>query len=293
MTQLTVPIVQAFIAEGDGGNPAGVVLDADRFNSAEKQAIAAQLGLSETAFVSGSDLADYRLDFYTPTRQIADCGHATVATFSHLVQTGRLTGSASSKEIVDGRREIYLRGDMAFMEQSAPRYTDLPSDSAEALLRILAISPDDLMPGKQPIIVNTGVNFIILPLNGVSAVKALAPDFDALADLSDQYDAIGVYAFSLDTEAPGHDAGIRMFAPAYGIPEESATGMGAGPLACYLHDELGINNTTFVLEQGYLMEEPSPSLLTAELDVVDGKIMRVLVGGRGRVSREISLELAS
>lgn len=293
MTTLTVPIVQAFIAEGDGGNPAGVVLDADRFNSAEKQAIAAQLGLSETAFVSGSELADYRLDFYTPTRQIADCGHATVATFSYLVQLGRLTRPESSKEIVDGRREIYLRGDMAFMEQSAPRYEELPSDSAEALLRILALRPDDLMAGKRPTIVNTGVNFIMLPLSGVSAVKAITPDFDALAALSDQFDAIGVYAFSLDTEEAGHDAGIRMFAPAYGIPEESATGMGAGPLACYLHDVVGIDKTTFVLEQGYLMDEPSPSLLTAELDIADGQITRVLVGGRGRVSREITLDLAS
>ena len=82
--QFTVNVVNAFIDNGVGGNPAGVVLDADGLDRDTKQQIAAQAGLSETAFVSASDTAVFKLEFFTPTRQIAHCGHATVATFSYL-----------------------------------------------------------------------------------------------------------------------------------------------------------------------------------------------------------------
>ncbi|WP_245823732.1 PhzF family phenazine biosynthesis protein [Photobacterium proteolyticum] len=46
----------------------------------------ASFGLSETAFVSQSDVADFKLAFFTPNRRIAHCGHATIATFSCLTQ---------------------------------------------------------------------------------------------------------------------------------------------------------------------------------------------------------------
>ena len=112
---LEVPIVNAFVDQGVGGNPAGVVLDAEALDSAQKLAIAAAVGVSETAFVSPSSLADFKLEFFTPTRQIAHCGHATIATFSFLRQTGRLDRDATSKETIDGRREIRMRGEAAFM----------------------------------------------------------------------------------------------------------------------------------------------------------------------------------
>ena len=112
----------AFTTDPSGGNPAGVVLQADALSTAQKQAIAAQVGLSETAFVSRSESAAFKLEFFTPTRQIAHCGHATIATFSLLRQRGVLGEGRFSKETVDGPRDILLDGDMAFMEQTAPAY---------------------------------------------------------------------------------------------------------------------------------------------------------------------------
>jgi PhzF family phenazine biosynthesis protein len=91
-------VVNAFVDNGRGGNPAGVVLNAERFSQAQKQAIAAKVGLSETAFVSPSRTADFKLEFFTPTRQIPHCGHATIATFSSLVQLGLLDGARSSTD---------------------------------------------------------------------------------------------------------------------------------------------------------------------------------------------------
>lgn len=98
--EMELHVVYAFECDGQGGNPAGVVLDADALTPEQKQAIAARTRLSETAFVSASHLADFKLEFFTPTRQIAHCGHATIATFSYLRQVGRLTEGETSKETI-------------------------------------------------------------------------------------------------------------------------------------------------------------------------------------------------
>lgn len=105
-----VQIVNAFVDNGEGGNPAGVVLDAQRYSQEQKQRIAALAGLSETAFISPSDSADFKLEFFTPNRQIAHCGHATIASFSYLRQMGRIAGTQTSKETIDGRHGCRTSG---------------------------------------------------------------------------------------------------------------------------------------------------------------------------------------
>lgn len=65
--EIIVKIISAFDRQGSGGNPAGIVFDADTLNNEQKQAIAKQIGLSETAFVS--TVADYRFEFFTPEKQ--------------------------------------------------------------------------------------------------------------------------------------------------------------------------------------------------------------------------------
>ena len=87
---MEIYLVDAFTTERFKGNSAGVVLDADRLSSEQKQTIAREINASETAFVSKSDLANFKVDFFTPTTEIDFCGHATVATFHTLVSTGRI-----------------------------------------------------------------------------------------------------------------------------------------------------------------------------------------------------------
>ena len=96
--EVEVQIVKAFVDGDKGGNPAGVVIDANGLSSSQKLGIAAKVGLSETAFISTSQTATLKLDFFTPTRQIAHCGHATIATFSLLRQLGLLAEGRHSKE---------------------------------------------------------------------------------------------------------------------------------------------------------------------------------------------------
>lgn len=287
--EISVQIVNAFVDGGHGGNPAGVVLDAQRFSREQKQAIAERVGLSETAFVSPSQAADFKLEFFTPSRQIAHCGHATIATFGYLQQLRRVARADSSKETIDGTRAIRLHDGMAFMEQLAPRYTELGEDTpgidTERVLLSLGLDRDDLIDGQAPTVVHTGNAFLIVPLKNEAALLRAQPKMDMIEAISEELDLIGYYLFSAETKQAGRHAGTRMFAPRYGIAEEAATGMAAGPLACFLHDRLKIDADTLLIEQGYLMPQASPSVITVKLNLnkADGRIAGLMAGGRAAV----------
>lgn len=291
--RVEVHIVQAFIDGGVGGNPAGVVLNADALTPAQKLSIAGQVGLSETAFVSSSQKATFRLEFFTPARQIAHCGHATIATFSLLRQQGVLGDGRYSKETVDGNRDILLDGDTAFMEQTAPTYRpiDPASDLGARIAKSMGLSPGLFTGGLAPHVVSTGNAFLLVALPDARALADLNPRQDQVHAISDELDLIGVYAFTTETQRPGRHAGARMFAPRFGIPEESGTGMAAGPLACLLHDVLGVQDRELLIEQGWLMQPPSPSLIRVVLEQEDGRITGLMAGGTGRISRSMVLEV--
>jgi len=190
--EIEIQIINAFIDGESGGNPAGVVLDADEFSARQKSKIAAKIGLSEIAFVSSSKSADFKLDFYTPTRQIAHCGHATIATFSYLQQLGRIKKADPSKETIDGNRNIFIDGDMAFMEQLAPSYKEI-DHRMDSLISSLGISVRDLLSNYKPFIVNTGNSFLVVPLKDETAVLSAHPDFGAIHKISEEFDLIGYY----------------------------------------------------------------------------------------------------
>lgn len=284
---INVQILNAFAENGKGGNPAGVVLNADDLSYRNKLEISKKVGLSETAFVSKSMTDDFKLDFFTPTKQIAHCGHATVATFSYLKQIGALKNDSSSKETIDGSRKIELIGDLAFMEQLAPKYTDV-SNKESVVLKSLGLKKSDLIPNAPIQLVNTGNSFILVPVKSNEILKNIIPDFDLISEVSDAFDLIGYYVFSTDTES---DATSRMFGPRYGILEESGTGMAAGPLACYLFDILNIKKNSFHIQQGNYMKDPSPSLIIVNLRIVDQKIKNLMAGGKGILNRQLEVEI--
>jgi PhzF family phenazine biosynthesis protein len=292
---ISAQIVNGFVTGGIGGNPAGVVLDSDELSETEMLDIAGKIGLSETAFVSSSETEGFKLDFFTPNRRIAHCGHATIATFSYLAELGRVTEGATSKETVDGPRKISIKNGAAYMEQLAPKYR-MPGDwekddvTVADVLQSLGITEVDLNTSVSPILVNTGNSFIVVAVKDGATLRDITPDFDLISVISEKLDLIGYYVFTTDSKATDKDATTRMFAPRYAIEEESATGMAAGPLASVLHDHLHIDKDTFQIEQGQFMEPASPSLITVELAVENGEVQSLMAGGHGKVSSSLSID---
>jgi PhzF family phenazine biosynthesis protein len=278
--KVEVQIISAFVDNEIGGNPAGVVFNADSLSNEQKLAIAFKVGLSETAFVSKSNIADFKLEFFTPTRQIAHCGHATIATFSYLAQSGLIEKTVSSKETIDGTREILIRGDLAFMEQKPPLYMDISANKEDVLLS-LGLKEADILADAPILSVNTGNSFAIIPVLNESVLKNIEPDFDLITQISEKFDLIGLYVFCKPTNNSTRDANTRMFAPRYGIKEEAGTGMAAGPLACYLYDILKLKKNRILIQQGWFMNPPSPSLIMVDLWLNNGQITKIMAGGKG------------
>lgn len=286
MNKNKLNVVRAFIDnDPNGGNPAGVVLDADALSLQEKQSIAREAGFPETAFISKSQVGDFKVEFFTPNKQIAHCGHATVASFSLLQKLGRIGDGSFVKESIEGPRNVHVANGQVFLEQSKPKIEllDLADSNVIELLNALSIESTQIT--NQAIYrASVGVPFVVFGLSKATDLAKLSPNMQKLATVSESLKAIGVYLFTFETSSPSRHASARMFAPLYGIPEEAATGMGAGALASVLYDFYDLKQTDFVIEQGHFMSPKSPSLLNVNLFVDShGKIQLVKTGGRALV----------
>ncbi|MBF9254990.1 PhzF family phenazine biosynthesis protein [Pontibacter sp. 172403-2] len=284
-------LVKAFTETKEGGNAAGVVLHADTLAQQQKQQIAAGLGFSETAFVSASEIGDVKVEFFTPNRQIPHCGHATIATFSLLLQKGLVQEPGAVKESIEGPRQIDLLHGKVYQAQLAPKYTHLSETTvtADEIARSLNLPSKYKFPA-EPVVASTGLGFLLVQLQHASELQALQPDQESIARISERLNVVGYYVFT--TAAQGADATTRMFAPGYGIPEESATGMAAGPLACYLHDYSGFSKTNYLIHQGYLMQPPSPSQLEVQLQTdAAGRITELKAGGKAVIVQQLPLKV--
>jgi PhzF family phenazine biosynthesis protein len=271
-----VQLVAAFTNDGAGGNPAGVVLDADALSRDERQRVATAVGAPETAFVRHVSDEVFEVEFYTPVAQVPDCGHATVAAFSELVRRGVLPASTATKRTIIGDREITIEGEHIFMQQ--PRPSIAPFPRAEEIAHALAI-PREAIAG-EPVRADHGLPFVLVETARDALARAV-PDLPAIETLSNEADVVGFYVFARDVrDGNAADATIRMFAPRVGIPEEPATGMAAGLLGGYL--ARGAERAEFRFVQGALMPQPSPSELIVRVEPD-----RIVVGGSARVLRTL------
>ena len=283
--KMSVYILNAFAKTKRGGNPAGVVLDADCLVETSMQKTAARIGLSETAFVQKSVAADFKIRFFTPAAEVDLCGHATIAVFSLLFGLRRLRAGKYRQETKAGVLGVEVQKDgTVFMEQSLPSF-ESAVDRGE-VAGSLGLGPNSLRPDMPVQIVSTGLRDIIVPINSLGDLLNIKPDLDKITDISKKYGAVGYHAFSLETKHKS-TAHCRNFAPLYGIPEEAATGTSSGALACYLFRHGRITDTQaqkLVFEQGYGMRRPSE--IFVRLDIENRNITGVHVGGKATAAKE-------
>lgn len=269
-----VSVVSAFSKGKRGGNQAGVVLDSRNLTSAEMAAIANTLGYSETAFLINSNVADFKIRYFTPAEEVPLCGHATIATFSLLHSSGKLDKDAYTIETNAGTLNIRIEKDgMIFMEQNCPAYFEIlkPDIFAECFEDILI---DTALPIQ---IVSTGLKDIMLPVNSEDHLEKLRPQFINMAKLCRKLDVIGIHAFAMIKSADT-TAICRNFAPLYGIDEESATGTSNCALACYLFKHFK-QQSRYVFEQGWNLG--SASRIVVNITQHDSVIDAVYIGGYG------------
>lgn len=256
-------MVSAFTKNGKGGNPAGVVLNADDLSSEQKQCIAKQLNLSETAFISQKrdltdvNTADFSVSFYTPTQEVDFCGHATLAAFSCLLEQGVITCGRYVQLTNVGELPVDVNetGLVTIGQAPAQFFQCFKWHEIEPLINpTVHLDCNNRLPIQ---VVYTGLKDCFIPLPK-GALDKLTFDLPLIARFCEQHDLIGFHLFELEEssnkclDAPIR-AQCRNIAPLVGIDEESATGSSSGALACYLNYYLAAKPTEFEFEQGRKM----------------------------------------
>lgn len=271
-------ILNAFAKTKGGGNPAGVVLDAEYLSETEMLKIAKQVGFSETAFLMKSNKADFRVRFFTPAAEVDLCGHATIATFSLLFRKGIIEAGFYTQETKAGVLKISAQADGSiYMQQNIPSFGKIISKLQ--ISESLQVSEDIICKNLPVQIVSTGLSDLIVPINSWQNLQKIKPDFARVKKLSRQYSVVGYHLFCLET-LQSNSAHCRNLAPLFDINEEAATGTASGALACYMFKHGLINKKqaeNLVFEQGYTMKRPSEIL--ASLKIVNNEIREVWVGG--------------
>ena len=207
-------LVKAFTQDSNVGNPAGVVVDADDLSEDDKKKIAAQLGFSETAFVSKSDSADFKVEFFSPQKQVPLCGHATIATFHILMKLNRMDISSEfqvvTQETLAGVLPVECHADgRIVMAQSEPVFYDQTFDR-KSIASLLNISEVDIR--DMPIeLISTGVPKLIIPVASLEVLFSIQPDLKGMKEFSKKSNVRGFYPYTTETKDTDSDFHARQF----------------------------------------------------------------------------------
>jgi PhzF family phenazine biosynthesis protein len=217
--------VDAFTGEPFAGNPAAVCLLPEVRDDVWMQNFAGEMNLSETAFlVKQEDGFDLR--WFTPTVEVALCGHATLASAHTLWESGTLAaGEQASFHTKSGLLTAEQKSE--WIELNFPATPDQPITAPPRLVEALGVSPRYV--GK------TKFDYII-EVDNEQTIRSLKPDFAKLRELKVR----GVMVTSRATTA-GYDFVSRFFAPGSGIDEDPVTGSAHCCLTPYWSNKIGKN----------------------------------------------------
>jgi trans-2,3-dihydro-3-hydroxyanthranilate isomerase len=280
---LRYDVVDVFTTGGAyTGNPLAVVWGGNLLSTDQMQAIAAEFGLSETAFplppTTGD--ADYQLRIFTPSRELPFAGHPSVGSAWVLAAAGTIRTGDVVQECGAGLLPVRVARHGAQVDGGKPEIG--PDLDSVALAAAVGLGPDDLYPAVPAGVAGAGAAFAFLPVRP-DAVARARPDTAAVRAATAGTTGITVVSF----DRAAWRAHARTFAPAVGVPEDPATGSAAVALGVFLTGR-GVlptdGQTGFVVDQGAEMGRPSE--LSVLVVASGGTVLRTSVYGNvNRVAR--------
>jgi len=215
--------VDAFTEEPYSGNPAAVCILPRPRAARWMQRVAAEMNLSETAFLVPRD-AGYNLRWFTPTVEVDLCGHATLVSAHVLWESGYLKPHEQVRFYTrSGLLTAERQGD--WIEMDFPATPERVAQAPAGLGRALGLAPKYVGRSKFDFLVE---------VDSEATVRKLKPDFTRLGKIA----ARGVIVTSKAT-TPGFDFVSRFFAPASGVNEDPVTGSSHTTLVPYWRNVLG------------------------------------------------------
>ncbi|MHA7285315.1 PhzF family phenazine biosynthesis protein [Arthrobacter sp. MDT3-44] len=259
----------AFTDRPDGGNPAGVVLDADDLSAGQMQAIAAELGYAESAFVSRRSPGRATVRYFAPEAEIPFCGHATIATGVALADREGAGDILLSTPVGQLDLSTTRVGDrfVASLVTVEPRVEGIDADILDELLQHLRLTVEELSADLPVQLSFAGNTHPIVPVRDAAVLRRLDYDYDSLKALMM---AQGWGA----TVAVVHRLGPDVFEarnpfPPGGVREDPATGSAAASLGAYLRARGDLTPpSTLTVHQG--SDVGRPSVITVDIPPTGG-----------------------
>lgn len=264
----------AFTTDPAGGNPAGVVLDATGYSTEQMQQIAAEVGFSETAFFTATNISGevphLTVRYFSPETEVDFCGHATIAAsiaYARHHHSGDLLletlAGPIGVSVVEGKD-----GPRATLTSVPTSVKELAPEALGEALRTLGWEPGDLDPSLPPRVAFGGVEHLVLAVATRERLAELDYDFEGLKALML---AEGWTTLQLVWRKSPNLFHARNPFPVGGVVEDPATGAAAAAFGGYLRAlEVLSPPASFTIIQGEDMGRRS--VLMVELSSEDTRI---------------------
>ncbi|HEX7252429.1 MAG TPA: PhzF family phenazine biosynthesis protein [Thermoanaerobaculia bacterium] len=286
--------VDVFADRPFAGNPLAVFPESAEMDDGRMQSIAREMEHAATAFLHPTHLAGaaFRLRVFSREREIPFAGYAALgAHFVHALETKLPLTEPVTRVSHEGHEGLFgvelkvAKGQIVMLRlaqrlpETGPRMSD---PDVTRLARALGLAEEDVQATNQPVrVVSTGLPVLLVPVATFDALEEAQPHYGELRELlASAGDATLIYAFTKETRDAQSAAHARAF-DVVASREIAAAGAAAGALSAYLVAQSAVTVrpvTSLVIEQGHSLSRPSK--LFAEVQVKEGRISQVSVGGR-------------
>lgn len=201
--------VDAFTDEPFKGNPAGVMILDKNIDSGWMQNIALEMNLSETAFIIPVKDA-FQIRYFTPTREVPLCGHATLASAHIIYELGLISEQESINFKAQGG-DLIIRKDSNRIVMNFPKYPLTRIGIRDDFKEIVGFAPIEMYSSIY--------DWIIAVAQSENDIIKSEPDFETM-----KRNGLGHLMITAKSETNNTDFVLRCFAPLAGINEDPVTG---------------------------------------------------------------------
>ncbi len=271
--------VAAFTTDPAGGNPAGVWVG-DALPPVETmQRIAANVGFSETVFISPAAGATRTVRYYSPQAEVPFCGHATIAAGVMLGESDG--GGTYVFETIVGAVPVAVREQggvrTASLTSVTPKQAAVPDVLLQTALATIGWTPDDLDPAIAPVLAYAGAWHLVLAARTAERLATLTYDMATLGAIMRE---ANLTTLQLIHRRSSTEFTARNPFPVGGVFEDPATGAAAAALGGYLRDAGYLQAPArFEIRQGEAMGRPS--VITVEVPATGGIVVTGAAVGMG------------
>lgn len=230
--------LDVFASRPGAGNPLAVVLDATGLDDAAMQAIARWTRVPETTFVfpAQSGDASYGIRIFSPRREVPFAGHPSVGTAHAVLDAGLATprDGLLVQDGIAGKLPLKVVGEgsarTVAVRTPRARVQDIASPGDARLRAALAGLQLGALP---PVLMDGGRRWWLAELADEAHLRAMQPDWDAIAALAEATDSMGLFVYARSSD-PVYYFAVRAFVGAPARFEDAASGAANATLAAWL-----------------------------------------------------------